>query len=96
VRPDDRSVGNDEVLYRYSPSIPFKNWTVVDQETEEVRIALGALHWDDDGISCYRKLVLNQHEMDWKAVKREPKHGVFSLVVGRSCAGAWRGFRSQS
>lgn len=82
MRPDDPSVGNDEVLYRYSPSIPFRNWTVVDQETMEVRIALGALHWDADGISCYRKLILNQHGMDWPDVKREPRNGVFSLVVG--------------
>ncbi|WP_041181041.1 hypothetical protein [Mycobacterium canetti] len=82
MKPDDPSVGSDEILYRYSPSIPFGNWTVVDQETGEVQIALGALHWDDDGISCYRKLILNRHEMDWSAVKREPKNGVFSLIVG--------------
>jgi hypothetical protein len=82
VKPNDPSVGGDEVLYRYSPRIPHKYWTVIDQETQEVQITLAALHWDDDGISCYRKLVLNQHGMDWPAIKREPKNGVFSLVAG--------------
>lgn len=81
MKPDDPSVGNDEILYRYSPSIPHKNWTVTDQETQEVQIALAALSWDDDGISCYRALILQQNGMDWPAVKREPKNGVFSLVV---------------
>ena len=82
MKPDDPSVGNDEVLYRYSPSVPHKYWTVVDQETEEVQITLAALSWDEDGISCYRKSVLHQHGMDWPDVKREPKNGVFSLIVG--------------
>lgn len=82
MRPNDPSVGSDEILYRYSPSIPHKYWTVVDQETQEVQITLAALSWDDDGISCYRKLILNQHGLDWPDVKREPKNGVFSLVAG--------------
>jgi hypothetical protein len=81
VKPDDPSVGNDEVLYRYSPSIPHKNWTVVDQETKEIQIALAALSWDEDGISCYRELILREHGLTWVDIKREPKNGVFSLVV---------------
>jgi hypothetical protein len=81
VKPDDPSVRDDEILFRYSPSIPHKNWTVTDQETQDVQITLAALSWDDDGISCYRELILRQNGMDWSAVKREPKNGVFSLVV---------------
>jgi len=81
VRPDDPAVGDDEILYRYSPSIPHQHWTVTDQETLEVRIALAALKWDDDGISCYRQQVLSAHGMSWEDVKREPKNGVFSLRV---------------
>ena len=39
--------------------------------------------WGDppDCISCYRKLILNQHGLDWPDIKREPRNGVFSLVV---------------
>lgn len=81
MKPDDPSIGNDELLYRYSPSIPHKHWTVVDQETEEVQISIAALSWDDDGISCYRNRILQQHGLTWADVKREPKNGVFSLVV---------------
>jgi hypothetical protein len=81
VKPDDKSVGDEELLYRYSPSIPHQNWTVVDQETQEVQIAPAALSWDDDGISCYRQRILDEHELGWADVKREPKNGVFSLVV---------------
>ncbi|HKI43088.1 MAG TPA: hypothetical protein VKA66_22565 [Mycobacterium sp.] len=69
------------MLYRYSPSIPHKNWTVVDQETKEIHIALAALSWDDDGISCYREPILHKHGLSWVDIKREPKNGVFSLVV---------------
>jgi hypothetical protein len=82
VKPDDPSVGAEEILYRYSPSIPHRHWTVTDQETQQVQITLAALSWDDDGISCYRQLILHQNGMDWPEVKREPKNGVFSLVVG--------------
>lgn len=81
MKPDDPSVGNDEVLYRYSPSIPHRNWTVVDQETKEIQIALAALSWDDDGISCYREPILLEHGLTWVDIKREAKNGVFSLVV---------------
>jgi hypothetical protein len=81
VKPNDPSVGNDEVLYRYSPSIPHKHWTVVDQETEEIQITLAALSWDEDGISCYREPILREHGLGWVDIKREPKNGVFSLVV---------------
>lgn len=81
MKPDDTSVGDPEVLYRYSPSIPHKHWTVVDQETEEVQITLAALSWDDDGISCYRKQILHEHGLSWVDIKREPRNGVFSLVV---------------
>ena len=81
MKPDDPSIGNHEVLYRYSPSIPHKYWTVTDQETQQISITLAALSWDDDGISCYRELILHQHGLDWSDVKREPKNGVFSLVV---------------
>jgi hypothetical protein len=81
VKPDDPSIGNDEVLYRYSPSIPHKNWTVVDQETKEIQITLAALSWDDDGISCYRERILQEHGLSWADTKREPRNGVFSLVV---------------
>jgi len=81
VRPNDPRVENDEILYRYSPSIPHKNWTVIDQETQEVSITLAALSWDDDGISCYRERILIENNLGWEDVKREPQHGVFSLVV---------------
>jgi hypothetical protein len=81
VKPDDPSIANDEVLYRYSPSIPHKYWTVIDQETQQIYITLAALSWDDDGISCYRELILGQYGLDWSDVKRERKNGVFSLVV---------------
>lgn len=81
MKPDDPSVGNAEVLYRYSPSIPHKHWTVVDQETKEIQIALAALSWDDDGISCYREPILHKHGLSWPDVKREARNGVFSLVV---------------
>jgi hypothetical protein len=81
VKADDPSVGNDEVLYRYSPSIPHKHWTVVDQETKEVQITLAALSWDEDGISCYRERILHENGLYWRNIKREPKNGVFSLVV---------------
>jgi hypothetical protein len=81
VKPDDESIGDDEILYRYSPSIPHKNWTVTDQETQQISIALAALSWDDDGISCYRQQILQEHGLDWRDIKREPKNGVFSLVV---------------
>lgn len=82
MKGDDTTIENDELLYRYAPSIPHQSWTVIDQETGDIYITLAALSWDSDGISCYRKLILNRHKMDWPAVKREPKNGVFSLVVG--------------
>ncbi len=81
MKPDDPSIGNDEVLYRYSPSIPHQNWTVTDQATEKIYITLAALSWDPDGISCYRQLILQKHGLDWSDIKREPRNGVFSLVV---------------
>jgi hypothetical protein len=81
VKPDDPSIGAEEIVYRYSPSIPHQNWTITDQATQEVSIALAALKWDDDGISCYRKLVLEANGLDWSHVKREPRNGVFTLVV---------------
>lgn len=74
-------MGDDEILYLYSPSIPHRQWTVIDQETSEVRITLAALKWDNDGISCYRQQVFAAYGMSWKDVKREPKNGVFSLRV---------------
>jgi hypothetical protein len=81
VKPDDPSIGNDEVLYRYSPSIPHKHWTIVDQETKEIQITLAALSWDDDGISCYRERILQEHGLSWADTKREARNGVFSLVA---------------
>jgi hypothetical protein len=81
VKPDDPNIGNDELLFRYSPSIPHQYWTVTDQGTQNIHIALPALKWDDDGISCYRELILHERGMDWSDVKREPKNGVFSLLV---------------
>lgn len=81
MKPDDPDIEDDEILYRYSPSIPHSNWTVTDQETQQVYIAVAALSWDDDGISCYRERVLHDHGLDWPDVKREPRNGVFSLVV---------------
>lgn len=81
MRPDDSTVEDDEVLYRYSPSIPHKNWTVTDQATHEVYITVAALSWDHDGISCYRERILRQNDLDWPDVKRELKNGVFSLGV---------------
>ena len=81
MKPDDPTIGNNETLYRYSPSIPHQNWTVTDQATQQVFITLAALKWDADGISCYRELILHQHGLDWSDVKREPRNGVFALVV---------------
>jgi hypothetical protein len=81
VRPDDPDIEGDEVLYRYSPSIPHQNWTVTDQATEQVSIALAALQWDEDGISCYRERILRENGLGWADVKREPRNGVFSLRV---------------
>jgi hypothetical protein len=81
VKPDDPSVKDDETLYRYSPSIPHKNWTITDQQTQKISISLAALSWDEDGISCYRSTILQTCGLDWSDVKREPKNGVFSLQV---------------
>ena len=81
MKPDDPDIENNEVLYRYSPSIPHRNWTVVDQQTQQVYLTVAALSWDDDGISCYRERILQENGLDWPDVKREPKNGVFSLVV---------------
>jgi hypothetical protein len=81
VKPDDPDIEDYEVLYRYAPSIPHQNWTVTDQETQQVYITVAALSWDDDGISCYREHILHENGLDWPDVKREPKNGVFSLVV---------------
>lgn len=81
MRPDDPTIEADEILYRYSPSIPHQNWTVTDQATKQISIALAALQWDDDGISCYRERILHENGLDWRAVKREPRNGVFFLRV---------------
>lgn len=81
MKPDDPDIEGNEILYRYSPSIPHRYWTVTDQETQQVYITVAALSWDKDGISCYRERVLHQHGMDWRDVKREPQNGIFSLVV---------------
>lgn len=79
MRPDDPDIEGDEVLYRYSPRIPHQNWTVTDQATKQVSIALAALQWDEDGISCYRERILRENGLGWPDVKREPRNGVFSL-----------------
>jgi hypothetical protein len=81
VKPDDPDIEGNEILYRYSPSIPHRYWTVTDQQTQQVYITVAALSWDNDGISCYREGVLHRHGMDWRDVKRQPNNGVFSLVV---------------
>jgi hypothetical protein len=81
VKPDDPDVEGSEILYRYSPRIPHRFWTVTDQQTQQVYITIAALSWDKDGISCYRERILHQNQMDWRHVKREPPNGIFSLAV---------------
>lgn len=81
MKADDPAIGPEETLYRYSPSIPHEHWTVTDQATKKVSIAVAAVRFDEDGISCYRHGVLVQHGLSWKDVKREPKNGVFSMLV---------------
>ncbi|MGD9620704.1 MAG: hypothetical protein AB7G47_10730 [Mycolicibacterium sp.] len=81
MKADDPAIGSEEILYRYSPSIPHEHWTVTDQGTQKVSIAVAAIRFDDDGISCYRHNILEQHGLTWMDVKREPKNGIFSMLV---------------
>lgn len=81
MKADDPQIGPEEVLYRYSPSIPHEHWTVTDQGTKKVSITVAAVRFDDDGISCYRDRILAEHGLSWADVKREPKNGVFSMLV---------------
>ncbi|MEZ0052099.1 hypothetical protein ABIA30_003111 [Mycobacterium sp. MAA66] len=82
MKPDEPDViAASEVIYRRAPRIPHPQWTVVDQGTKAMYVTLAALKWDEDGISCYRKGILVDHDLEWPAVKRSPEHGVFSLLV---------------
>ncbi|MBS9532391.1 hypothetical protein KIH27_02170 [Mycobacterium sp. M1] len=82
MSPDDPTIGCEETLHRYSPSIPHAQWTVTDQGTQEVMIAVAAVRFDADGISCYRNRILLEHGLSWLDVKREPRNGIFSILVG--------------
>lgn len=81
MKADDPTISCDEVLYRYSPSIPHEHWTITDQATQQVSISVAAMRFDEDGISCYRHKILEEHGLSWVDVKRDPGNGVFTVRV---------------
>ena len=87
MRSDDPSVDADETLCWRAPRLPYDNWTIFDEGRGGHRWRGGAFVWNDDGVSCYRRVVLTTFGLDWSAVKIEPTNGILSVQVGavREC-----------
>lgn len=81
MKPDDPSIDDAEQLYWRAPELPLANWTVFDEGREGHRVRGGAFAWNDDGVSCYIDSVLADLELDFLAIKNEPRNGVLSVLA---------------
>ena len=87
MKPDDPSVEGKETLYWRAQELPREHWTVFDEGRGDYRVRSGAFILNDDGMSCYRRTVLNSLGLDWSAVKILPKNGILSVQAAdvRAC-----------
>lgn len=84
MKADDPSVDDDDTLYWRAPEIPKENWTTFDEGSGEHRVRTGAFVWNDDGVSCYRQMVLAGLGLNWTVVKDEPRNGILSVQVANA------------
>lgn len=82
MKADDPSITDDDVLYKYSPTVPLEGWLIWDEGDGVWRVKSGAFQWHDDGISCYLDSVLRAHGLTEEDVKTDPQNGVFGIAVG--------------
>jgi hypothetical protein len=77
---DDQDILDDDALYRRL-SHSGADMILVDQVTGERRPASGAFKPDDDGISVYRRALLQKHGLAAIDVTRAPSNVVVSVGV---------------
>ena len=82
MKPDDKSIEDDDLLYKYSPSIPLEGWLIWDEGDAHWKVKSGAFQWHDDGISSYLDSALTAAGLTWIDVKTAQENGVFRIGVG--------------
>jgi hypothetical protein len=77
---NDPDIVNDDALYRRLPHRG-TDMILVDQVTGERRPASGAFKPDHDGVSVYRRMLLQKHGLAAVDVTRTPSNVVVSVGV---------------